>query len=176
MAIHQIKFIVLYYNSFFSTNTPPVFHVKTTRKRSFPHCFNVKYTWCAMGIIKLNCFIPQLCNLIFPYMDNKISNFAWMKNYTYSLDMCNWATNLTKSTLRKWGNDPLNACTFFNMVNVRNIFPESELHALHVHFSASLSSSSQHSHSLSKHHVTKCLISVQFVWTQNQQIMFQIDI
>ena len=76
MAIRQIKFIVLCYNSFFSTNTPPVFHVEKTRKRSLPHRFDVKYTWCAMGIIKLNYFIPQLGNLIFPYMDNKMSNFA----------------------------------------------------------------------------------------------------
>ena len=28
------------------TNTPRVFHVETTWKRSFPRLFNVKYTWC----------------------------------------------------------------------------------------------------------------------------------
>ena len=29
-----------------STDTPRVFYVETTWKRSFLRCFNVKYTWC----------------------------------------------------------------------------------------------------------------------------------
>ena len=32
------------------TNTPRLFHVKTTWKQPFPRCFSVKYTWCVCRI------------------------------------------------------------------------------------------------------------------------------
>ena len=36
------------------TNTPCVFHVETTWKRSFPHRFNVEYTWCVFQQLSKN--------------------------------------------------------------------------------------------------------------------------
>ena len=40
------------------TNTPRVFHVETTWKRSFPRRFNMEYTWsvCRVNIFEASCF------------------------------------------------------------------------------------------------------------------------
>ena len=36
---------------FFPTNTPCIFHVETTWKRSFSRRFKVEYTWCVCSLI-----------------------------------------------------------------------------------------------------------------------------
>ena len=35
----------------YHTNTPRIFHVEMTWKRSFPRRFNVKYTWCIYRVL-----------------------------------------------------------------------------------------------------------------------------
>ena len=43
-----VRFAVQYNKINTPTNTPRVFNVETTRKRAFPHRFNMEYTWCVI--------------------------------------------------------------------------------------------------------------------------------
>ena len=50
----MLSFWIVNEGTFYPTNTPRVFHVETTWKRSFPRRFNVEYTWSVCRVLGYN--------------------------------------------------------------------------------------------------------------------------
>ena len=81
--------------NFFPTNIPGVFHVETTRKRSFSHRFKVEYTWCVCSIISKkhslslkSKFHPGSFTNFIEHFENLFlrTNLEWQKqNYLFFL-------------------------------------------------------------------------------------------
>ena len=91
----------------FLTNTPPVFHVETTWKRSFPRRFNVEFTWrvCRVdsarknqkGITWLHHYYVRSCyQSLQILLDSLIAWISWLL-----VLKCNPAVVLMKFNLQK---------------------------------------------------------------------------